>query len=154
MLKETIGDRERRVDFYPAYDKRHAEPKKNYGVHGVTMTFSLVGPEGAVALVIYTNWQLSHVQKEHDQKLELHGLMCNAMPADLGYHVRNPAPSDREYVSDFGKCQVIDGDPCRYDGSGLQAEDVFKALVEKGEEGLWNELTRRYDDVLIDMAKE
>lgn len=63
---------EKIIKFAPAYDKRHSDPKKNYGVHGVELKFILKGEEGAVQFVIFTNWMLPNVQKEQDAKLSDH----------------------------------------------------------------------------------
>jgi len=54
----------REIKFSPAYDKRDPDPSKNYGIHGVTITFLLKGEKGAVQFVLYTNWHLPHVDHE------------------------------------------------------------------------------------------
>ena len=132
------------IQFKPAYDKRHADPKKNYGVHGVTMRWILKGPLGAIQFVVYTNWQLPHVQAEMNAKLESgrsHACLHNPMPADLGYHSPKPLYEDQSPMS--GKCDVLDG-KCYYAGSGLNAEPIFQLLVEKGHEAVWTALEQEY----------
>ena len=47
-----------------AFDKRHKDPEKNYGIHGVELHFILKGSHGASQFLLYTNRQLPHVQKE------------------------------------------------------------------------------------------
>ena len=39
---------ERIIKFHQAYDKRHPNPSKNYGIHGVDLVFVLKGELGAV----------------------------------------------------------------------------------------------------------
>jgi hypothetical protein len=46
----------------PAYDKRAADPNKNYGVHGCEFRFYVKGERGAIQFVVYSHWHLPHVQ--------------------------------------------------------------------------------------------
>lgn len=133
--------------FHPAYDKRNPEPSKNYGIHGVTLTFLLKGPLGATQFVLYTNWQLPHVEKEQEHRVvdrEYPHLMCKPMPADLGYH--SPIPIYDGQTTVRGACEWLDGKPCYYDGSSLNAERIFDVLRAEGHEGVWRELEEYYRD--------
>jgi len=138
----------RKIEIYPAYDKRDTDPKKNYGIHGVTMVFVLRGPKGAISFTLYTNWHLPHVQEELTRK-------CNGsfqggifycrqcpMPADISYH--SPVRTHK-YQYETKECSYLDGKPCYSDGSSLMARDVFNKMVAEGEEGLWKELENRYN---------
>jgi hypothetical protein len=40
------------------------------------------------------------------------------------------------------QCQDLGGKPCFYDGSRLDAERIYKTLLEKGSEGVWEELAK------------
>lgn len=85
------------TEFYPAYDKRDPDPKKNYGIHGVNLRMVLKGPLGAVQFLLFTNWQLPHITKEKHERV-LSGkvdeswlrVLFEPMPADLGYHSPKP----------------------------------------------------------------
>jgi len=134
---------ERRIEFSQAYDKRHPNPKKNYGIHGLEMRFYLIGKEGAMQFVIFTNWMLPHVEMKH------HENWCpnKPMAADVGYHSRKEMYKDQTVMT--GDCPIIGG-PCYYDGSGLMAEDVFKIFVAHGSEGMWKDLERRYKTTFND----
>jgi hypothetical protein len=135
---------EKLITFTPAYDKRHPDPSKNYGIHGVSIKFVLIGSEGATQFVLYTNWQLPHVTKEHlDKQLGVE-LFFMPMPADLGYHSKVPHYEGQEPIEQ--NCEYTKG-PCYYDGSGLAAERVYKVLLEKGDEGVWGELEKYYYDI-------
>lgn len=136
---------ERIIEIIPAFDKRYTTPGKNYGVHGVDMRFVLKGNEGAVQFVLYTNWHLPHVEKELDSRTDIGfpHLSCHPQPADLGYHSPRPVYEGHKVVND--KCPYIDGRPCYYDGSGLNAEEVYKVMVEKGGDAMWKELKDYYD---------
>jgi hypothetical protein len=141
---------ERIIKFRPAYDKRHTDPKRNYGIHGVELLFLLKGEEGAVQFVLYTNWHLPHVQKELELKSS--HIHCHPMPADLGFH--SPKPMYEGQTSLTEDCEYLDGKPCFYDGSTMNAERVFNVLLEKGDEGVWSELESYYKSVFNEVEKE
>jgi hypothetical protein len=130
-----MSDFKRLIQWAPAYDRRHPDPSKNYGIHGVEMRWVLCGERGAVHLLVYTNWMLPHVRpKEHSP------LLCGPMPTDLGYH----APTrDKER----GECEYLEGRPCIYEGSSLESIPVFETLVREGEEACWGALADYYHRV-------
>ena len=41
----------REIRWRPAFDKRHSDPKKNYGIHGVEMKWLLTVPDGFIQFV-------------------------------------------------------------------------------------------------------
>lgn len=128
---------------HPAYDKR----KEGFGIHGVEMCWYVKGPEGAVQFILYTNWQLKHIQEEFDARIETRHphLFCHPQPADIGYHSRVPHYEGHEPMKE--DCEVIGG-KCYYDGSSLQANDFYNILVQEGGEALWKALEVRYDEWL------
>ncbi len=127
---------QRIVEFEAAFDKRDPDPNKDYGIHGVTLRMVLKGPLGAIQFVVYTNWHLPHIDRSGWPQH-----MCDPMPADLGYHSPHAM---YEGQTQTDNCPWLDGKPCFYDGSGLQADPIFALLVEKGGEAVWKELERRY----------
>ena len=173
--------------FAPAFDRRDPDPKKNFGIHGVELRMVLKGPEGAVQFLLYTNWQLPHVQEEQDRRTLLRiaidredgrmQLRCfyHPLPADLGYHSPKPHYPDqlpmgaekfdfehketlkgatgdieiptRVKTGTFDPCEWLDGKPCYYDGSTLNAEPMFEILLREGSAGVWRELREYYDQV-------
>jgi hypothetical protein len=165
---------ERIVEMQPAFDKRDPDPRKNYGIHGVTLRMILKGAEGAVQFVLYTNWQLPHVMEE--QLARGDHLFCEPLPADLGYHsprpmyeghepmgakrtkfIDNDGRFDEVYplntldkiiesepTGTFDPCPYLDGKPCYYDGSGLQAERIYNVLLAEGSDGVWRALEEYY----------
>lgn len=135
---------ERIVEIDAAFDKRNPDPRKNYGIHGVNLRFILKGKGGAVQFILYTNWQLPHVEKELDRRRSDH-LLCHPIPADIGYHSLTPQYEGQESL--IKECPYLDGKPCYYDGSALQAVDVFNIMVEQGGEAMWAELQRRYEEL-------
>lgn len=162
------------LEFSPAWDRRDPDPKKNYGLHGVSMRWLLKGKLGTVQFLLYTNWQLPTVAKEFEfQKVP--SCLTAPMPADLGYHSRVPLydsqrPMEEKTIegtkkvkmpdgeelefpnivpqNKFIPCEYLDGDVCFYDGSSLNAQKPFEILVTSGEEALWNYLQIYYEDTL------
>ena len=128
---------ERIVLWIPAFDRRDPEPSKNYGIHGMELRFVLKGERGATQFVLFTNWMLPHLR--HGDKSVL-GFICEPLPADLGYHAR---VAQYEGQESRGPCELLDGAPCFYDGSGLQAQVVFDRFVAEGEEAIWETLEER-----------
>lgn len=147
MVKEKIGKLERKVEFIAGYDKRHTDPKKDYGVHGVDIVFSVKGKHGAISLIICTNWYPTHCR---DYPLVKNGMIFFPMAADIGYHSYTPQ-RDWQTKPSQEKCRFLDNKPCYYDGSALRANDFFDILTDKGEDALWKELEKEYE---IQLGKE
>jgi len=140
---------EKIIKFYPAFDKRNASPSKNYGVHGVNLIMALKGDKGAVQFLLYTNWMLPHVTEEFLNKpvLDSIDVTCRflPLPADIGYHSYKPIYEGQTPITNT--CELLDGKPCYYDGSSLVAEKYYNILLEKGCDGVWEELENYYKDI-------
>lgn len=159
------------LEFTPAFDRRDPDPSKCYGIHGVQMRFVVKGPLGAVQFLLYTNWQLPHVRQECEKRGCGSYCLNKPMAADLGYH--SPAPRyegqepigstkvkwvdgkigerglkvpESEPTGTFTPCPYLDGKPCYYDGSGLNAERIFDVLTAEGDVGVWRELEAYYHE--------
>ncbi len=137
-----------RVDFLKAFDRRHPDPAKNYGMHGVETRFYAIGEGRTVQLVIYTNWMLSDVESDGDgypfRRRGWHdGILCQPMPADLGYHSAVPMYEGQDKMD---KCEFIPGG-CYYDGSGLNAYKPTQILVREGGDALWAFLDNYWREV-------
>ena len=103
----------------------------SHGVHGLTIRFVLRGDAGAVQFVIYSGW-LPEPQPYGQ---------AHYMAADLGCHSRTPRYDGQ---GSMGPCELLDGTPCYYDGSGLNAEEPFRILCSFGHEALWAYLEEMY----------
>lgn len=136
---------ERTINFIPAFDKRHADPAKNYGIGGVRIRFVLKGSLGAMQFVIETNWQLPHVQEEVDRKPFDWGLPYfrhKSMASDVGYHSPKPMYEDQKPMD---HCDVLADGKCYYGGSSLYAEETaFPILLKEGSDGIWKFLENEY----------
>jgi hypothetical protein len=126
-----MSDLERIVHMYPAWDRRDKDPAKNYGISSVRIRMVLKGPKGATQFVLSTGWTLPHLPNGEP------------MGMDVGYHSPKPMYDGQTVMDD--NCDILGG-PCYYDGSTLQADDMFLLLVRSGSEYVWNELERRYRD--------
>lgn len=144
MIKETVGKFERMVVFEPGWDKRDPDPKKNYGLGSAGIKFLVRGEKGAIQFYLYAGW---YPHLLNDRNGDPRGLW-KPMPIDLGYHAYEKQYEGQSVVS--ANCPYLDGKPCYYDGSSLQADEPFKILVVEGEEALWqfleNEYRRRFGE--------
>ena len=139
------------IVFKPAYDKRHSDPKKNYGIHGVDMTWYLKGEEGTVQFVVYTGWHLPNVIEEQSKDSSAWKVLSRPLPADIGYHSKVPQYSDQTCM-DTDCDAIIGGGPCYYDGSTLGAEVGFQLLVREGSDAVWKWMDDYYKMTFIDAS--
>lgn len=130
----------KRIQVRPAFDKRDPNPRKDYGIHGADMIFTLIGEKGAVTFCLYTNWHLPHVADELERRRHDH-LLCRPLPADIGYH--SPYPMYEDQYRREKVCEYI-GVPCYQDGSASYADEFYKELVAKGSKGLWKKMKEYY----------
>lgn len=140
-----------------AFDRRDVDPAKNYGIHGVELSFYLVGDKGGVQFKFNTGWLLPETvgvetpfdwrsMGSHDYARAMHGRdTANMFPmvVDLGYHSPRPLYEGQTLLTE--DCPIIDG-PCYYDGSGLNAEPVFEVFLREGSPGVWQALANYYDE--------
>lgn len=131
-----------RIEFTPAFDKRNSDPSKNYGIHGVEMRWLYGDKKGVVQFLIYTNWQLPHVEFEME-KNRTPFYVFRPMAANLGCH--SPVPQYEGQESLTKSCSYLDGRPCYYDGSIRNAEEVFDLLLKEGGDAVWKRLHEEYD---------
>lgn len=147
---------ERIVEFDAAYDRRHDDPKKNHGIHGVELRMVLKGEDGAVQFALSTGWYLPEtidakkgdwdIYRDYDKCLHRHAMgPYHPMPTDLGYHSRAPRYEGQDPITPT--CSYLDNEPCYYDGSTLNAWHPFEALLRDGHEGVWKYLEEYYNQV-------
>jgi len=127
----------RKIEFSPAWDKRSNDPSKDYGIHCVEIRFLVIGEKGAIQFLLYTGWMLPGMTEN-----------IKPMAADLGYHSFKPMYKGQEVMQQ--DCPVLNGSPCYYDGSGLQADKPWKILREHGGERLWEFLEKEYHQTFHD----
>lgn len=141
---------ERAVLFQPGYNGDHdAEPRHNYGVHGMEITWLLRGPAGAVQLMIYTNWIPGELSPGHG--LPPGGMAVPRAPfehypmsAGIGLHSPSPLYDDQHSRLD---CRLLDG-ACYYDEALTASDHLAKRFVLEGEPAVWAELESWYAEKL------
>lgn len=126
---------EKWIDFQAAFDKRSSEPQENYGIHGVEMKWYVRGAEGVVQWQVYTNWHWLNMPYK-------------PVAVDLGYHSYVPRYEGQSSLTKF--CALLNGKPCYYDGSGLNAEPVLDLLIREGSDAVWKQLEKYYRSVFLD----
>ena len=140
--KATAENFEKIIRVEPAFDRRHADPSKDYGIGSVRLLFVLKGTKGAISFGCSTGMYLPQQVSEHGHKP-----WREWQP--MGYSVGCCSPYPRYEGQQAGSpCEWLDGKPCYGDGSCLAAEEVMKTLIRKGEEGVWQELENYYDSWL------
>src|SRR5690606_33300190 len=130
---ETVGQFERHLSLTPPYDRRHPDPRKSYGIHGVDLTMLLLRGNRAVQFVASLPVYLPHVVDE---------LLGNGKPSwsfkgmgcDVGYHSPVPMYDSQEPLMD--DCPFTGG-KCYYDGSSLRAEEWYEQWLLHGTDEIW-----------------
>lgn len=140
---DTVPQFRRVTEWTPAYNKI----AEGYGRHGMDLRFVLVGEKGAIQFLLFTQWLTSEDRYDNEHG----GLRCpdgrrrkdesQPSPADLGYHAKAPQYEDQQPME--RECEYTGG-ACYYDGSGLNAEDVFDVFTDEGEEAMWKLLEGVY----------
>lgn len=137
---------ERIVQTRPPFDRRHTDPKKNYGVGAMDIWFILKGKKGATQFMMSTGSFLPNVIKEWIVKEHIVYKFNNEpvygipKPWDIGYHSKKPMFEGHTSM----KCELLPGGKCYYDGSSLQAEKPYEVYLKDGDEGLWKYLEEEY----------
>lgn len=148
----------REIQITPAYDKRNPDPKKNYGIGSCRIFFSVIGDKGAVTVNFGTNWFLESTVKEYrDSGIYRHNLGGDddsfKTKIDLvnttepikawtwDYHAKKPMYKGQKAMK--GKCEFTKG-KCYCDGSCLTADKFLPILLEKGSEGVFEQLEADY----------
>lgn len=139
---------EKITEVYPSYDKRDPNPKKNYGISSCKINFILKGNEGAVQFLIGTNWYIPSA-REHINKFSRTDSGYQKKPDgwDLGYHSYKPMYEGHSLLAHA--CDILDGKPCYYDGSGLRAEEMIEDFIAGGTDWLWKRLEKEYNERFI-----
>lgn len=134
-------DLERITQITGAFDKRHPDPSKNYGIHGMSIRFNLKGPKGSVQFLVYTSMHLSHVHDELRCMANRRGYdPFKPMGADIGYHAYAPQYEGQTAMED---CDIL-GCDCYYDGSGLRADEFMPEFLSGGSDAVWSMLEEEY----------
>ena len=132
------------------WDSPNCSPNSGgfHGVHGLEIRFICIGQDGAVHFLLSTGWlpqavEPSPVGVRALERNRMGGI--SVLPMDLGYHSKTPQYDGQKICQKH--CQYLNGRSCYYDGSSLNANDAFYALVNGGEKGIWKFLDEYYESV-------
>jgi hypothetical protein len=130
------------VSFRPAFDKRHSDPKQNYGIHGVDIYFKLKGTKGAVSLTVMSQMYLPHVADELLAKgqASIHYNPFHVDGGGLCYHDTKPHYESQEK----SECDILEAGECYSDCSFIGGSDLAKKLVAEGDAAIWQGLKEFY----------
>ena len=129
---------------YPAFDKRDPIPSKNYGISPERELYAVVGEVGAMAFDIFTDRFRPHVAEELGED----DIICHyPMGGCVNYHFRQ-CPEDWKDYAKAQDCDLLGGQPCYCDGSALAGDDMLALFKRRGEEGVFQALTKRYHDAV------
>lgn len=134
----------------PAFEKRHDDPKRNYGIGCVMMSFAAVGDEGAISWQVFTGWHLPHVAERlrretrheaypHDPKRFMR-CSLEGMGGAVDIHSKHPLWEGHEPQTG---CRFTGGE-CWGDTGFSAGDTMFDILVEKGQDALFVELDEWY----------
>lgn len=138
-IKQNVEGFVRRIDFEPGHDcmQHHGDAagRRCHGRHGMNLRFLLINEAGAVQFLMYaSDWlpgSIEHGSTRKDLPL------CGVMAADLGYHWTHPTYDEQD---GGGTCDYLEGAPCWYDGSGLNADPVLAHFLNDGLDAVWADL--------------
>jgi hypothetical protein len=139
-----VTEFKRRTHVRLPYDLRNTHPGKNYGIHGLDVTFGVIGPGGAIEFNCTFGVYLPTVSMTTFEAGKIFATL-------VGYH--SPSPTYEDQILTHSKCDLIPGDgPCYYAGSGLRAMEwgkkIFSACGDKvPEDILWPMLEEEYHRV-------
>ena len=120
----------------------------SHGVSGLVIRFVSKGDAGAVQFALSTGWLPQYTEPSSIGTRWIESWGGAAMPYDLGYHSKAIRYEGQAIIDDA--CEWCDGQPCYYDGSGLNAYDAMYTLVNGGEVALWAFLDAYYESVFKD----
>ena len=128
----------REVVVTPAWDKRHPDPKKNYGIHCCDLIMYLHGPKATIQFVVMTGWYLPENQEAMTD-------IRNTFPlaTDIGYHADEPQYEDQQRMACDRRPQGF----CYYDGSSLRAHNIWEVMLAEGSEAVWKEMEKEYNSL-------
>ena len=135
-ITQVVGPWTRSVIVMPAWSQRAHGPKKiDYGVRTVVLDYELTRAQSGVAWSLSTGWHWK------DLDVDMGNLKCTdvSSPSVGPVEIHSPVPRWDGHVSHTNECPVTDG-ACYYDVGYLLGNDVFKAMLYDGAEGVWKKL--------------
>ena len=121
----------------------HNDPK-SHGRGCVGILFLVRNKVGAVQFCLLSGWYA-------DWEEEMYGRGRGPTPSDLGYH--SPIQMFKWQAQMSKECRWLDGGPCYYDASTLNAKRPFNILINQGESALWAFLREYHRQIFEEIKK-
>ena len=136
---------EKIIHFRMPFDKRHINPKKNYGIGAFQIRFVLKKGEKAVQVLLSTCLYPVEVMREYEgtrRNLFEHSTTFDCW--DVGYHSNKPRYDGQTKMD----CDLLKKGFCYYDGSSLRGRDdkVVENFQEHGVDWVWDYLERYWNE--------
>lgn len=138
---------ERKFSISGAYN----DPSGRYGCSSMKMEFAVIGPKGAVSVLLFTAWFLPENQQKF---LDLYTKgypfdPCQELMApkwwDVGHHSNEPMSDYEKEHGPTRECCHLTGKPCYYDGTSLWGQEAWlPGFLHGGTEWLWPRLEELY----------
>jgi hypothetical protein len=130
---------ERILQITMPWDRRNSDPKKNYGVGGMSFRMVYLKNNNAVQFTFCIPFYLPEVIKEWESKGYENK---EGMGMNVGYHAEKP---QYEGQSRMDNCDILSC-PCYYDGSSLRADEWYKKFLYKRDafDWAWQELAQEW----------
>lgn len=148
---DLLKDGEKKIIVTPAFDLLDTADK-NYGQHGVDMTFVKRKGNKAISVQFYTGWSVSGDTtidvKESTQKFMGGGYYATGrnisfMCTGLYTHTRYKKDTDYPQYATHNVCNFVPGGKCYGEaGSATYGETLLDILVNYGEKGIWDEIDK------------
>lgn len=126
------------------FDRRHSDPQKNYGIHGITLNCILIKDKKAVQFAAYLPVYLPHVANELWNKDDRSYNPFKGMGADVGYHSPRPTYEGEKPIKE--DCPYTEGE-CYYGGSATRAEEWYGDFLRRGLDFIWEKLETEFVEV-------
>jgi len=160
--KKSSEKLKREMIITPAYDKRNDDPKKDWGIGSCRIFFAVIGKKGAVTVNFFTNWFLPSTIKEYKEegifrrtldsdmlreqfktKIDLEADRPSISAGSWDYHSKKPTYEGQLPTTG---CNWLDKSKCYGDGSCMRAERYLIILLEKGSNGIFEQLEIDYKE--------
>lgn len=141
-ITQEVNGFERILAIQHPFDKRDADPAKNYGISSMGMTFCLRKDGNAIAVTIATGTHLLTIVAEMISRgPAASSAVFEATGMSLTSHWATEPPEDIGHEQYNQRCIWLDWAPCHCNvGSQHAARVLCDLFIEKGPDALWEAL--------------
>jgi len=140
-IRQKMNDgSERIMRISMPFDKRHPNPKKNYGISPMVIYLIYLKDNNATQFSFSVPFYLPHVACNLPHKS-----LWEGMGYDVGYHANKP---QYESQTPMKNCDLLKEGQCYYDGSSLLADERYKQFIgrENAFDWAWKQLEQDWEN--------